>query len=49
MLYQFDGSLFKDGQPTPLNFHLSDMDKQMIAQMIAGMYPKKPVEAGIHS
>lgn len=44
MLYQFDGSLFKDGQPTPLNFHLSDTDKQMIA----GMYPKKPVAVGAH-
>jgi hypothetical protein len=37
MLYQFDGSLFKDGQGTPLNTHLSDLDKQMIAQM----YPKQ--------
>jgi len=36
MLYQFDGSLFVDGQGTPLNTHLSDQDKQMIGQM----YPK---------
>jgi hypothetical protein len=33
MLYQFDGSLFTDGVGTPLNTHLSDMDKQMIGQM----------------
>ncbi|HXJ93673.1 MAG TPA: hypothetical protein VMT20_12405 [Terriglobia bacterium] len=37
MLYQFDGSLFLDGQGTPLNTHLSDQDKQMIGQM----YPKQ--------
>jgi len=36
MLYQFDGSLFKNGKATPLNFHLSDHDKAFIAQM----YPK---------
>jgi hypothetical protein len=36
MLYQFDGSLFVDGQGTPSNTHLSDQDKQMIGQM----YPK---------
>jgi hypothetical protein len=36
MLYQFDGSLFVDGQGTKLNTHLSDTDKQMIGQM----YPK---------
>lgn len=33
MLYQFDGSLFLDGQATRLNTQLSDTDKQMIAQM----------------
>ena len=33
MLYQFDGSLFTDGVGTPLNTHLSDKDKGMIAQM----------------
>jgi hypothetical protein len=33
MLYQFDGSLFTDGKGTPLNTHLSDVDKSMIAQM----------------
>lgn len=38
MLYQFDGSLFKDGKGTPLNTQLSDQDKTMIAQM----YPKTP-------
>jgi hypothetical protein len=37
MLYQFDGKLFKDGKGTPLNTHLSQLDKQFIAQM----YPKK--------
>jgi len=36
MLYQFDGSLFTDGQGTKLNTQLSDQDKQMIGQM----YPK---------
>src|SRR5215467_1623959 len=36
MLYQFDGALFKNGKGTPLNFELSDHDKQFIAQM----YPK---------
>ncbi len=36
MLYQFDGALFTDGKGTPLNTHLSDMDKTMIAHM----YPK---------
>ena len=36
MLYQFDGALFKNGRGTPLNFELSDHDKQFIAQM----YPK---------
>jgi len=41
MLYQFDGSLFTDGVGTPLNTHLSDMDKQMIGQM----YPQ-PVSTG---
>jgi hypothetical protein len=33
MLYQFDKSLFLNGQGTPLNTHLSDQDKQMISQM----------------
>jgi serralysin len=41
MLYQFDGSLFIDGQGTPLNTHLSDQDKQMIGQM----YPKQAADA----
>ena len=41
MLYQFDGSLFVDGQGTPLNTHLSDQDKQMIGQM----YPKQTADA----
>jgi hypothetical protein len=41
MLYQFDGSLFVDGQGTPLNTHLSDQDKQMIGQM----YPKQATAA----
>jgi len=41
MLYQFDGSLFVDGQGTPLNTHLSDQDKQMIGQM----YPKQAADA----
>jgi hypothetical protein len=36
MLYQFDGALFTDGKGTPLNTHLSDHDKEFIAQM----YPK---------
>lgn len=36
MLYQFDGSLFKNGNGTPLNVELSDTDKKMIADM----YPK---------
>jgi hypothetical protein len=42
MLYQFDGSLFMDGVGTPLNTHLSDMDKQMIGQM----YPTPSGVAG---
>jgi hypothetical protein len=33
MLYQFDGALFTDGKGTPLNTHLSDLDKSMIKQM----------------
>jgi hypothetical protein len=33
MLYQFDGSLFVDGNGTPLNTQLSEQDKQMIGQM----------------
>jgi hypothetical protein len=33
MLYQFDGSLFVDGEGTKLNTQLSDQDKQMIGQM----------------
>jgi len=33
MLYQFDGSLFTTGAGTPLNTHLSDLDKKMIAEM----------------
>lgn len=37
MLYQFDGKLFKNGQGTPLNTHISTLDKQLIGQM----YPKK--------
>jgi len=41
MLYQFDASLFTDGQGTPLNTHLSDQDKQMIGQM----YPKQAAAA----
>lgn len=36
MLYQFPGSLFKNHKGTPLNKQLSDLDKQMIAEM----YPK---------
>jgi hypothetical protein len=36
MLYQFDKSLFLNGEGTPLNTHLSDLDKQMIAQMYPG-------------
>jgi len=36
MLYQFDASLFTSGPGTPINRHLSDTDKAMIAQM----YPK---------
>jgi hypothetical protein len=36
MLYQFDGSLFRNHQSTPLNFELSDLDKSFIAEM----YPK---------
>jgi hypothetical protein len=38
MLYQFDGRLFTDGKPTPMNTKLSDRDKAFIAQM----YPKTP-------
>jgi hypothetical protein len=33
MLYQFDGSLFTDGKPTPNNTQLSPEDEQMIGQM----------------
>jgi hypothetical protein len=36
MLYQFPASLFKNHKGTPLNQHLSDLDKQMIQEM----YPK---------
>jgi hypothetical protein len=36
MLYQFDGRLFTDGKPTPLNMKLSDHDKAFIGSM----YPK---------
>ena len=36
MLYQFDASLFKNHKGTPMNYHLSDHDKQFIAQM----YPR---------
>jgi hypothetical protein len=41
MLYQFDGSLFVDGNGTPENTKLSDQDKQMIGQM----YPKGAADA----
>jgi len=33
MLYEFDGSLFKSGVGTPLNGHMSALDKKMIARM----------------
>lgn len=36
MLYQFDGSLFTDGEGTPLNTKLSSHDKEFVAEM----YPK---------
>lgn len=36
MLYQFDASLFTNHVATPLNGHLSDLDKQLIGRM----YPK---------
>ena len=36
MLYQFDGALFLDNKPTPLNTHLSERDKSFIGRM----YPK---------
>ncbi|HEV7406347.1 MAG TPA: matrixin family metalloprotease [Chthoniobacteraceae bacterium] len=36
MLYQFDGSLFVDGKPTPTNEELSAQDKAFIAKI----YPK---------
>lgn len=41
MLYQFDGSLFKDGKGTPENTKLSRMDKEMIGQM----YPRPSAPA----
>jgi hypothetical protein len=41
MLYQFDGSLFTDHKGTPLNTHLSKLDKQMITRM----YPKTATAA----
>jgi hypothetical protein len=45
MLYQFDGSLFKDGNGTPLNTHLSDDDKKMIAEMYPGSAASSTVVA----
>jgi hypothetical protein len=32
----FPGALFTDGKGTPMNKHLSAMDKQFIAQMYPG-------------
>jgi hypothetical protein len=37
MLYQFDASLFRDHKGTPLNEHLSALDKSMIGRM----YPRE--------